>query len=341
MFQKATKRQSRARVALIGPSGSGKTYTALQLATDLAGENGRVALIDTERGSASKYADEFDFDVCELDGFDPRAYVKAIKAAEDAGYTVLVIDSLSHAWAGTGGALELVDKVKARSQNSNSFTAWRDVTPLHNRLVDAIVQSRCHVIATMRAKTEYVMETDHRGKQVPRKIGLAPVQRDGVEYEFDVVADLDLDHNLIVSKTRCRALDKAVVPLAEGVGDTLRGWLADGSPVDSVGGNQPTDASPATGASYTPTEPTETEQLQKRVKALRQAERDYIAEPSAFTTKQAQDIGALQAEIVASRTRLRAAYQGLTRHEIADTTDDTNLIVAVRKAVAAQREAAA
>lgn len=228
MFKKATKQQSRLRMALIGPSGSGKTYTALKIATDL-GE--RVALIDTERGSASKYADEFEFDTCDLDSFDPRRYVEAIRAADAAGYDVLVIDSLSHAWSGTGGALDLVDKARARSQSGNSFTAWKDVTPLHNQLVDTILQCKAHIIVTMRAKTEYVMEADSRGKQTPRKVGLAPIQRDGLEYEFDVVADVDLDHRFIVSKTRCKALDSAVVPNAEGVAATLKAWLMNGSPI--------------------------------------------------------------------------------------------------------------
>lgn len=227
MFKRATKTQSRLRLALIGPSGSGKTYTAIKIGTELGG---KIAVIDTERGSASKYADEFSFDAAELASFDPRYYTAAIKEADAAGYDVLIIDSLSHAWAGVGGALELVDKAKARSQSGNSFTAWKDVTPLHNQLVDTILQSRCHVIVTMRAKTEYVMEADARGKQTPRKVGLAPIQRDGMEYEFDIVADVDLDHRFIVSKTRCKALDAGVIQNAEGVAETLRAWLSDGAP---------------------------------------------------------------------------------------------------------------
>lgn len=232
MFTRATKTQSRLRLALIGPSGSGKTFTALQIASQL-GE--RIAVIDTERGSASKYADRFGFDVCNLDSFDPRQYVTAIKEAEQAGYDVLVIDSLSHAWFGSGGALELVDKAAKKSQSGNSYMAWREVTPLHNQLVDAMLQSRCHIIVTMRAKTEYVLETDSRGKQVPRKVGMAPIQRDGTEYEFDVVADLSLDHDFIVSKTRCNALDGLVIAKAAGVADMLKTWLTDGAPASRIG----------------------------------------------------------------------------------------------------------
>src|SRR5690606_5228856 len=143
------------------------------LAKGLAGDGGRIAVIDTENNSAALYADECEFDVLNLDTFSPEVYVEAIKAAEAAGYDVLVIDSLSHAWMGKDGALELVDKAAKRYQG-NSFAAWRDVTPLHNQLVDTILQARLHVIATFRAKTEWVLETDPKtGKTQPRKVGLA------------------------------------------------------------------------------------------------------------------------------------------------------------------------
>lgn len=227
-FKKATREQAKLRAALVGPSGSGKTYTALNIATHLGG---RVAVIDTEHGSASLYAGgkPFDFDVLELTSFHPDRYTEAIIAAEKAGYDVLVIDSLSHAWQGKDGALETVDRAK------NSFTeGWRNVTPSHNRMVDTIIGARLHVIATMRVKTEYVVEEDEKtGKKVPRKIGLAPVQRAGMEYEFGVVADLDLDHNLTVSKTRCLALDGVTVNKpGPALAATLLEWLSEGDEVE-------------------------------------------------------------------------------------------------------------
>lgn len=225
-FKKATKHESKLRLALIGPSGSGKTYSGLAIALSLGS---KVALVDTERGSASKYADEFpgcEFDVLELQSHHPQAYIDAIKLAERAGYDVLVLDSLSHAWNGKEGALELVDKAQKKSQSGNSFMAWRDVTPLHNALVDAILNARLHVIATMRAKTEYVMDEDSRGKKVPRKVGMAPIQRDGIEYEFDVVGDINLDHELIISKTRCPLLSGAVIAKpGDNLASVLKGWL--------------------------------------------------------------------------------------------------------------------
>lgn len=231
-FSKATATQSRLRLALIGPAGSGKTYSALNIGQHLGQ---RVAVIDTERGSASKYAKLFNFDVLELTDFAPQTYVSAIQAADAAGYDVLIIDSLTHAWSGKGGALEQVDAAAKRDTRGNSFTAWRDVTPKHNAMVDTILGCRAHVIATIRAKTEFVVEKDERGKSTPRKIGMAPIQRDGMEYEFDVVGDMDQSNTLIVSKSRCPALNGAVIekPGAD-VAQVLKEWLSDGAPMPAV-----------------------------------------------------------------------------------------------------------
>ncbi len=227
-FKPAVQTQGKARVALVGPAGSGKTYTMLAVATALGK---RVAVIDTEHGSASKYAGQFPFDSLELTEFSPKTYTDAIKAAGAAGYDVLGIDSLSHAWMGTGGALELVDIATARDRNHNSYTAWREVTPLQNALIEAILQSPCHIIATMRAKTEYVMEKDERtGKTAPRKIGMAPIQRDNVDYEFDVVGELDNENTLVITKSRCPTLSGTVIKKpGKALAADLLAWLSDGA----------------------------------------------------------------------------------------------------------------
>ncbi len=240
-FKPATRENLKARIALVGPSGSGKTFTALVLAQALA-QGGTVGVLDTERRSASKYAGRFAFHALDLPEHSPANYVKAIQAAERAGISVLVIDSLSHAWMGKGGALEQVDQAARRSKG-NSFAAWRDVTPQHNALVEAILGADCHVIATMRAKTDYAMEQDGKGRTQVRKVGLAPIQRDGVEYEFDIVADIDPDHNFMVTKSRCEDLDGAVInrPGPE-VGARILSWLTEGTP-----------AAPRTEASTPPT----------------------------------------------------------------------------------------
>lgn len=230
MFKKATKSQSKLRLAIVGVSGAGKTYTALRIGKSLGK---KIALIDTERGSASKYAgDVTDFDVLELEHFAPAEYVKAIRAAEKEGYDVLIVDSLSHAWSGKGGALEMVDDAAARSKSKNSFTAWRDVTPEQNAMVEAILTARLHVICTMRAKTEYILEAGPNGTKTPTKIGMAPVQRDQIEYEFDVVGDIDAEHKMLISKSRCAALDKKVFRNpGEEIGQELLMWLSDGAKV--------------------------------------------------------------------------------------------------------------
>lgn len=223
-FTKASKKKARLRLALIGPPGSGKTFTALKVATEMGG---RIAVIDTERGSASKYAHLFTFDTHEPEDFGPLRYVEYIEAAEKAGYDHIIVDSLSHAWTGKGGALELVDNAAKRMKSSNSFMAWRDVTPQHNALVDAMLRCRAHLIVTVRVKVEWVVE-DVNGKKVPRKVGLAPVQREGLEYEFDVVGDMD-DSTMTVTKTRCETLNKAVVPEpGQKLAATLKAWLMDG-----------------------------------------------------------------------------------------------------------------
>jgi hypothetical protein len=258
-FKKAVRSQSKLRLALLGPSGAGKTYTALSIAKHIGK---RIAVIDSERGSASLYAgDVADFDVLELETFAPANYVQAIHAAEREGYDVIVVDSLTQAWSGKGGALEMVDAAQKRSRAQNSFTAWRDITPEHNALVDALVGARAHVICTMRVKTAYELQEDERGKKVPVKLGLAPIQRDGLEYEFTIVGDLDLDHVLTISKTRCAVLDRGVFrkPGADLAG-TIMDWLNQG---DAAPARAPLAAVPPPERDESPADagPTKAEQI--------------------------------------------------------------------------------
>lgn len=228
-FKPATKKQAKARIAFDGPSGSGKTYTALTTATVLAFK-GRVAVIDSERGSASKYADLFRFDVVELAGdFHPDRYLEGIRMATEGGYDVLVIDSLTHAWSGPNGVLEVVDGAKSRF-GGNSYMAWSVGTPLWQGLIDAILACPMHVIVTMRSKTKFV-EEENAGKKSYRRAGTEPVARDGVEYEFDIVGDLDLDHTLVVSKSRAgKALKGVYRKPGPEFGDAVLAWLQDGAP---------------------------------------------------------------------------------------------------------------
>jgi hypothetical protein len=224
MFKKATKKQAKLRLAIAGASGSGKTYTALTIGKYIGQ---RMAVVDTERGSASKYAgDVAEFETLGLDHFAVPKYLQAIKAAADEGFDVLVIDSLSHAWAGKGGILEEADK------RGGKFGAWRELTPMQQSLVDAILAYPGHVICTMRSKMAYEVSTDEsRGRKETKveKIGLAPVQRDDMSYEFDVMFDMDEKNNARVTKSRCPALSGQVISKpGKDVADALMAWLSDG-----------------------------------------------------------------------------------------------------------------
>lgn len=234
-FQKATKKKMKLRCALEGPPGSGKTYSALAIGRALVGDKGRIAVVDTERGSAAKYSDDFDFDVVELDTFAPMTFVELIREAEAEGYDLLIIDSLSHAWIGAEGMLEQVDKIARRKQYSSNFPAWKDANPQERSLWDTMLGCDMHVIATLRTKTEYVIEEvtgrDGKRRSVPKKVGLAPIQREGLEYEFDVVAEMDMEHNMIVTKTRCKALtDRAFNRPGAEVAEILHEWLGESAP---------------------------------------------------------------------------------------------------------------
>ena len=228
-FVDPTNVQPYLKMALTGPAGSGKTYTALKISQTLS-PSGKIAVLDTEGQSASKYRKEFSYKVAPLDEYHPNNFIDAIDAAEKAGFEVLIIDSLSHEWFGQSGALDLADRATLKSKSGNSYFAWRDVTPLHRQLLEKILQSKIHVIATMRTKTAYVVE-DRGGKQAPKEVGLEPIQRDGVKYEFDVVGELDLDNTMVIRKSRCRALRETndgvfPKPGAE-VAKILIAWLSD------------------------------------------------------------------------------------------------------------------
>ncbi len=223
--RKATRQKSKLRLALIGASGTGKTYSALQIAK---GIGNKILLVDTENGSGDLYAHLTDYNVAPIQApYTPAKYIEAIEYAEKEGYDVIILDSLSHAWSGEGGLLD--QQGSAADKSGNSWTAWRTVTPQHNQMIDAIVQSNIHVIATVRAKTEHVQEKDERtGKTVVRKIGMAPIQRDGLEYEFTVVFDIDYNHKTSATKDRTSLFEnRYIVPTPE-LGAELKNWLESG-----------------------------------------------------------------------------------------------------------------
>lgn len=225
-FQRAERKKAKARIGLCGPAGSGKTFSALKLAFGLGG---KTAVIDTEHGSAELYSNLGEYDVATLrPPYEVKKYLDLIHEAEAAGYDNIIIDSLSHAWAGEGGLLDMQGKL-ADSGRGNGYTAWRQVTPLHNALIDAMLSSPCHIIATMRSKTEYVLETNSKGKQEPRKVGMAPVQREGMDYEFTLVFEISqANHTASTSKDRTDLFNGFCEVLSEDHGKKIADWLNDG-----------------------------------------------------------------------------------------------------------------
>lgn len=226
-FRKAQRKQVKLKIGISAPSGAGKTYSALLIAHGICDDWSKIALIDTENGSGELYSNLGGYDVATITPpFTPQKYIDTIKEAEMAGYKVLIIDSLSHAWTGEGGLLDMQDKAVKASKSGNSYTAWREVTPEHNRLVDTILQSDLDIIVTTRAKAEYVI-TDDNGKKGYKKIGLAPVFRDGLEYELTTFFDMTQEHIATASKDRTGMFEKSFVPTEE-TGKMFNQWRNSG-----------------------------------------------------------------------------------------------------------------
>ncbi len=225
MFKKAQRIQAKLKIGLSGPSGSGKTFSALRLAN---GISNKIAVIDSERKSASLYSDRFDFDVVDLEPpYTTEKYIEAIKAACKAGYEVLIIDSISHAWSGEGGILNQKEQLDARG--GNSFTNWAKMTPKQERFVSAILHAPIHIICTLRSKQEYIIEQNDKGKQAPRKVGLAPVQREGFEYELTTMFDIAMNHEAETSKDRTGLFVDKITQISEETGKAFVEWLNAGA----------------------------------------------------------------------------------------------------------------
>lgn len=232
VFTPAKAEGLKGRIALYSIAGGGKTYTALSLASRIGK---KIALIDTEHNSAKLYAKQFTFDRLPLTDYSPSNYIAAIRAAESQGYDVVIVDSLSHAWMGKGGVLEMVNK---SAKGGNTFQAWKDATPAQNELIESILACKCHVIATMRAKTQYEVERVEKGGRTisqPKKIGLGPIQRDGIDFEFDLIGQLDDQNTLTIVKSRSLEIPAGTQWKKPGseLGDKIKSWLdgADSVPV--------------------------------------------------------------------------------------------------------------
>ncbi len=227
-LKKASRKKARIKLGLQGPSGSGKTFSALLIAYGLVEDWTKIAVIDTENHSADLYAHLGNYNCLSLEApFNPERYIEAIRKCVVAGMEVIIIDSISHEWEGSGGILDVHGNM-----TGNSFTNWAKLTPRHNAFLQEILQSPVHVIATIRSKQEYVL-SEKNGKQTPEKVGLKGVSREGFDYELTVVFELDIKHNTTATKDRTSLfIDKPEFKITTDTGRKVLDWCNSGVEVN-------------------------------------------------------------------------------------------------------------
>ena len=228
-LRKATRKKAKIRLGLSAVSGGGKTYSAILIARGLCGDLSKVAVIDTENGSADLYAHLGDYNVLPLTApFSPERYIEAIRSCEKAGMEVIIVDSISHEWDGKGGCLEIVESLGGKYQD------WAKVTPRHQAFIDAIIQSPGHIITTVRRKQDYEMIKDGNKVRI-EKGGLREITREGFEYELTINLEMDTKHNAIASKDRTNLFmgKPAFVP-SEKTGELIAQWCEQGEEDFSV-----------------------------------------------------------------------------------------------------------
>ena len=230
-LQKAERHQVKLRIGLSGPSGFGKTYSALLLAKGITNDWNKIALIDTENNSASLYSHLGDFNVLSLQQpFSPERYMEAIKLCENAGMELIIVDSISHEWQGKGGCLELHEQYGGRFQD------WAKVTPRHNLFIDAIIQSKCHLITSSRSKVDYSLDKDSNGKTKVMKLGTKSITREGFEYELTVNFEFLNDKHLVqASKDRTELFSgKPEFIINSTTGKKLIEWCNQGVSIEKI-----------------------------------------------------------------------------------------------------------
>ena len=222
-LRKAERSQAKLRIGLMGVSGSGKTYSALLLAKGLCGDWGKIALIDTENGRGDLYSDLGAYSIITLEApFSPERYIEAIEACENAGMEVIVIDSTSHEWDGKDGCLELNEKLAIAKYKGNTWAAWNETTPRHRKFIDKIISSPCHVITTLRSKTDTIQTEDKKIK----KVGLKEIQREGFEYEMTLSFSIEREgHFAVPGKDNTHIFDaRDPFVITEADGKLIKDW---------------------------------------------------------------------------------------------------------------------
>lgn len=228
IIRKAERKQAKIRLALQGPSGSGKTYSAILIASGLVDDYTNICIIDTENGSADLYAHLGDYKVIPLPKpHTPERYIQAIELAEKEGAKCIIIDGLSHCWE------YLLDYHAGLT--GNSFTNWSKITPRINDLVAKILSSTSHIVATIRVKQDYVLQDKGNGKLTPEKVGLKTIMRDGIDYEFTIVLELDISHFAKSSKDRTGLFtDVPSFKITSKTGSEILQWCLSGVSTDKV-----------------------------------------------------------------------------------------------------------
>ena len=223
-LRKATRKKAKIRLGFSAVSGGGKTYSAILVAKGLSGDLSKVAIIDTENGSADLYAHLGEYNVLPLAApYSPERYIEAIRACESSGMEVIIIDSISHEWDGKGGCLEIVESLGGKYQD------WARVTPRHQAFIDAILHSPSHIITTVRRKQDYEMTKDSSGKVKIEKGGLREITREGFEYELTINLELDTKHNATASKDRTGLfMNKPAFVPSEATGELIAAWCEQG-----------------------------------------------------------------------------------------------------------------
>ena len=234
-LKKSQRSEAKLRLSLQGSPGSGKSMSALLIAYGITGNYSTIAVIDSERGSANLYSNLGSYYVLNLEEpFTPEKYIEAIRLCEQSGIEVIIIDSASHEWSGKGGCLEIHEKTTSAMKIPNSFTAWATVTPLHQAFIDAILQSTCHIITTLRTKTEYVIN-ERNNRMTPQKVGMAGIQRDGWEYEVTISLEIDDEHNASCSKDRTGLFaDKGKFRITPETGQIISNWCRAGKSLQDI-----------------------------------------------------------------------------------------------------------
>jgi hypothetical protein len=229
-LQTANRKQAKIKMGIQGVSGGGKTCGALLIAFGIVNDWNKIAVIDSENRSAHLYAHLGSYNVLNLEPpFTPERYIEAIIACEQAGMEVIILDSISHEWEGRGGILDIHSNMAG-----NSFTNWAKLTPRHNSFVEKMLQSNCHVIATIRSKQDYVLN-EKNGKQIPEKVGLKGVTREGMDYEFTLVLDVDVKHNAIATKDRTGIfVGKPEFRITIETGKMIADWCNEGVNIDQI-----------------------------------------------------------------------------------------------------------